>query len=80
MHALHAAPQVVPPGAPSQLEDLRPLPAGAFDNSTDLLELEGETYFWWVGKKQRKLHTLLQAASPCAEPFAHACSSWLAHQ
>lgn len=37
------------PGAPSALQDLRPLPYAGFDNATDLLELEGETYFWCGG-------------------------------
>ncbi|PRW33116.1 lipase [Chlorella sorokiniana] len=38
--------QEVPPGEPAALQDLRPLPYAGFDNATDLLELEGETYFW----------------------------------
>lgn len=38
--------QEVPPGEPSALADLRPLPYAGFENATDLLEVEGETYFW----------------------------------
>lgn len=35
-----------PPGEPEAFADLRPLPAGAFANSTELFEAEGATYFW----------------------------------
>ncbi len=47
MHVTSAlALQEVVPGTPSALTDLRPLPYAGFDNATDLLDLEGETYFW----------------------------------
>lgn len=39
----------MPPGEPSALADLRPLPFAGFENATDLLEVEGETYFWCGG-------------------------------